>query len=128
MKPVSRALLAGAGLAVAGVLAVAAPAAAVAPAPAAASDFSCTASTSGNTVTGSCQLDTRLGTFGATFTGTMRADGYASGTITMRAGILGTRTGNWSGGPFTRGSTATVNFSIPSPLGPIDGSFQVDIP
>lgn len=46
----------------------------------------------------------------------------------MRAGFLGTRTGTWTGGPFLSGSTATVTYTVPSPVGPFTGSFQVDIP
>ncbi len=135
MKPVFRTLMVGAAAAAAGLLAVA-PAAAASPAEAAApaavsasaSDFDCTASTSGNTVTGDCTLGTILGSFGATFTGTIQSDGNASGSITLKAGFLGNRTGTWSGGPFTSGSTATVNYSVPTPIGAFTGTFQVDIP
>ena len=129
MKPISRLIMAGVGLAVAGVLAAASPAAAApAPAEVGASAWSCSASANGSTVTGNCTLDTFLGRFGATFSGNLRTDGYGSGTIVLQAGFLGTRTGSWSGGPFLRGATATVDYSVPTPLGPINGQFTVPIP
>jgi hypothetical protein len=134
MKSIIRVLVAGAGIAAAGLLAVASPAAAATPtaatpvsASAAQSDF-CTASVSGTTVTGNCTLSTILGSFGATFTGTVQANGNASGQIVLRAGFLGTRHGTWTGGPFLPGQTATVNYTVGTPLGPVNGSFQVPIP
>lgn len=130
MKSVSRVLTAAVATAAAGLIAVVVPATATAaPAPdvSAAASF-CTASTSGNTVSGNCTIDTFLGQFGATFTGTIRSDGYGSGAITMKAGVLGSRTGTWTGGPFLSGQTATITYSIPSPVGAFTGSLAVDIP
>ncbi|TDP92891.1 hypothetical protein [Labedaea rhizosphaerae] len=129
MKRISRAVLVGVGVAAAGVLAVAGPAsAATAPVTAtqAAADF-CTASTSGSTVNGSCTLSTPLGNFGSTFSGTVQADGNASGDITLNAGIFGNQHGTWTGGPFLPGQTATVNYTVSTPVGPVSGSFQVPI-
>lgn len=130
MKSVSRVLSAVVATAAAGLIAVVAPGAAVAaPAPdvSAAASF-CTATTSGDTVSGNCTIDTFLGQFGATFTGTIQSNGYGSGAITMKAGFLGNRTGTWTGGPFLSGQTATITYSIPSPVGAFTGSLAVDIP
>ncbi|MGB3438453.1 MAG: hypothetical protein WBA97_06830 [Actinophytocola sp.] len=130
MKSVSRVLSAVVATTAAGLIAVVAPAAAAA-APAhddvsAAASF-CTASTSGSTVSGNCTIDTFLGQFGATFNGTVQSDGYGSGAITMKAGVLGNRTGTWTGGPFHSGQTATITYSIPSPVGAFTGTLAVDI-
>jgi hypothetical protein len=131
MKRISRAVLVGVGVAAAGMVAVAGPAsAATAPVTAnvqAAADF-CTASTSGNTVNGSCTLSTPLGDFGSTFSGTFQTNGYGSGDITLNAGIFGSQHGTWTGGPFLPGQTATVNYTVDTPAGPVNGSFQVPIP
>ena len=129
MKSVSRVLSVVATAAAAGLIAVAPATAAAAPAPdvTAAASF-CTASTSGNTVSGNCTIDTFLGQFGATFTGTIQSNGYGSGAITMKAGFLGNRTGTWTGGPFLSGQTATITYSIPSPVGAFTGSLAVDVP
>jgi hypothetical protein len=130
VKTVSRVLSAVVATTAAGLIAVVAPAAATAaPAPdVSAAASMCTASTSGNTVSGSCTIDTFLGQFGATFNGTIQTNGYGSGAITMKAGILGNRTGTWTGGPFLSGQTATITYSIPSPVGAFTGSLAVDIP
>lgn len=130
MNSVSRVLSAVVATTAAGLIAVVAPAAATAaPAPTvSAAESFCTASTAGTTVSGSCTIDTFLGAFGATFTGTIQTNGYGSGTITMQAGVLGTRTGSWTGGPFLSGQTATITYSIPSPVGAFTGSLDVDIP
>lgn len=130
MKIITKTLAVGAGVVAAGLLAVAGPAsaaAAPAAAPASASDF-CTASTSGNTVTGSCTLNTPIGDFGAVFNGTIQTDGNASGDITLQGGIFGNQHGTWTGGPFLPGQTATVNYTVDTPAGPVNGSFQVPIP
>ncbi|MFF9042109.1 hypothetical protein ACF090_42365 [Streptomyces sp. NPDC014892] len=130
MKLAARVMLVGAG-AVAAAAVAAAPAAAATPAVAPVAETSaaapsCSASVSGNKVSGTCAVSTPLGTLSATFTGTIAADGTGSGTITLKGGVLGSVSGSWSGGKFT-GAQATINYSVPTPLGPINGTITVNL-
>ncbi len=86
----------------------------------------CTATTSGNSVSGGCEISTELGTFGASFTGTFGSNGMGSGTIVLQGGVLGNMNGTWTGGPFTGGS-ATISYTVHTPAGPVSGSFPVSV-
>lgn len=126
MKRVTYGVLAAAAAAAA-VIAVPSAAFAAAPAPSTVVPASaCTATTAGSTVSGGCTVSTKLGTFGGTFTGTFGSDGMGSGTITLQGGVLGNMNGTWSGGPFTGGS-ATINYTVQTPAGPVSGSFPVTV-
>lgn len=130
MKRISRGLLTGAGIAAAAALAVVSGpgmASAATPAPGAVSlAAGCSATVSVVSVSGNCTVSTVLGTFGGSFSGTVGAGGNGSGSIVLDGGVLGNLNGTWSGGPFTGGS-ATINYTVQGPLGPVSGSFMVAV-
>ncbi len=120
-----------------GVLAVAAAAGAVIAGPSAAfaaapatgtvtPASACTATTAGISVSGSCTVSTSLGSFGGTFTGTIGLDGMASGTIVLHGGVLGDMNGTWTGGLFN-GPSATIDYTVQTPVGSVSGSFTVSV-
>ncbi len=126
MKRVTYGVLAAAAAAAA---IVAGPSAAFAAAPASSSvapHSTCTATTSGSSVSGGCTISTGVGTFGSTFSGTFGSNGQGSGSIVLHGGALGNMNGTWTGGSFTS-SSATVNYTVQTPAGPVSGSFPVSV-
>lgn len=131
MKRVVSGLLAGAGTVVAVAAAVVAgPTSAFAATPVHQGTVvpasACTATTSGSSVSGSCEISTEFGSFGSTFTGTFGSNGQGSGSIVLEGGVIGNMNGTWTGGSFLS-SSATVNYTVQTPAGPVSGSFPVTV-
>lgn len=130
MKSVTRLLLTGVG-AVAAVVLAAAPASAaieVSAVPASVSAQACTWEVTDTTVRGSCSVSTPLGSFSGSFDGTFHSDDTASGTVVFDGGALGSFDGTWHGGPFVSGQTATIYYTANTPIGPISGEVEVEVP
>ena len=79
----------------------------------------------GTSVSGSCTVDTPLGTFGGTFTGTVGINGSGSGTITLDGGPLGSLNGTWTG--TLTGKSASITYTVQTLLGPISGTLPVSL-